>query len=117
MNSTTQPSYAFPPTKDPVVTDWYEVAASFDSRTDLPRVMAVGAVNADGILDTFWSGVLSISIEIQMPNGLPGPLDFPYQRTIQPIDFPVKFRINKPETAYPMTYALYGTGVTATSAD
>lgn len=112
MTNTTQPCYAFPPTTDAVVTPWYEVAASFDSRVDLPRVMAVGVVNADGELDSSWHWLFNSSIEIEMPNGTASLMHFPNERTVQLMDFPVRWRINKPQTTYPMTYALFGVGVT-----
>lgn len=108
MTSTTQPADAFPPTTDAVVTQWWSVAASFDSRTDLPRSMAVCAHDADGNPAPFYT---STCIEIELPGGIPMPLDFPAMLNIQRIDFPVRWRINKPETVAPLTFAVFGVGV------
>lgn len=109
MTSTTQPSDVFPPTTDAVVTQWWEVAASFDSRTDLPRSMAVCAHDAYGNPAPFYT---SSCIEIQLPTGVVIPLDFVAMQNVQRIDFPVQWRINKPPTVMPLTFTVFGVGVT-----
>ncbi len=113
-SSTGIPSYAFPPTTAPVISAWYEVAASFDARTDLPRLMAVGAVND---LDEPLPFITATSIEVQLPSGAAVPLDFGIVTNFQLIQMPVKWRINKPETLYPVSYVVFGTGMTVTATD
>jgi hypothetical protein len=102
------PSNMFPPTTDPVVTEWHEVAASFDSRDTLPRCMAVCAVDDLGAAQPF---LTSTCVEIQLPGGAVMPLDFVAMRNVQLIDFPVKWRVNKPETLSPVTFVVFGTGM------
>lgn len=109
MTSTTQPSDVFPPTTDPVVTQWWEVVASFDSRTDLPRSIAFCAHDADGNPDPYFT---SSCIEIELPGGIPMPLEFDTVKNVQHVGFPVRCRINKPQTVVPLTFAVFGVGVT-----
>lgn len=111
--STGQPSQAFPPTAEAMVSAWFEVAASFDSREALPRSMAVCAVTADGLV---LPQLTMNSIEIELPGGVVVPLDGPMQ-SVLPIGFPCRWRINKPPTLDPVTYVVFGTGVTATAQD
>lgn len=114
MSSTSQPSYAFPPTTDAVVTQWWEVAASFDTRTDLPRSMAVCAHDAAGNPAPFYT---ASCIEIELPSGIPMPLDFDTIKNVQRIDFPVRWRINKPPTTDPLTFSIFGVGDTGNQAE
>lgn len=114
MTSFTQPADVFPPTTDPVVTQWWEVAASFDSRTEVPRSMAVCAHDAEGNPAPFYTGTC---IEIELPGGAVIPLDFVAMQNVQRIDFPVRWRINKPETVAPLTFAVFGVGVTPSQSE
>lgn len=113
-SSTGAPSYAFPPTTAAFVSTWYEVAASFDSRADLPRMMAVGAVNDQ---DTPQPFLTATSIEVQLPSGAAVPMDFATIANFQSIAMPCKWRINKPETLEPVSYVIFGTGLTVTASD
>lgn len=108
------PSNMFAPTTDPVVTEWREVAASFDSRATLPRCMAVCAVDDLGNAQPY---LTSTCVEIQLPGDLVVPLDFVAMRNVQLIDFPVKWRVNKPATLTPVTFVEFGTGESASAED
>lgn len=109
------PSIMFPPTTAFVETDWFEVAASFDSRVNLPRVMAVCAVDENG---TPLPSLTASCVHIELPNGLPPmPMVFPQLQAVQTIDFPVKWKIKKPVTDVPVTFVMFGTGVSAMTAD
>ncbi|TXH74473.1 MAG: hypothetical protein E6Q88_04295 [Lysobacteraceae bacterium] len=111
--STGQPSHAFPPTADAVVSQWFEVAASFDSRAALPRAMAVCAVTDEGLV---LPHLTMNSIEIELPGGFVVPFDGPMQSVLS-IGFPCRWRINKPATIDPVTYVVFGTGITASAED
>jgi hypothetical protein len=113
-NSIGQPSPAFPATTAAVVSQWYEVAASFDSRPDIPRSMAVCAHDEDGNPSPFHT---SSCIEIELPDGFVMPLDFVAMQNVQRIDFPVRWRINKPETVVPLQFVVFGVGLTAGGAE
>lgn len=114
MSSTSAslPIYAFPPTTDAVVTDWYEVAATYDTRADLPRTMAVAAADAEGNLIGF---ATANCVELMQPDGTPLPLHVGDE--LLRFDFPCRWRINKPATTHRYTFIVWGLGITNTVQD
>jgi hypothetical protein len=113
--NTGMPSIMFPPTIAAVETDWFEVAASFDSRINLPRVMAICAVDENG---TPLPSLTASCVHIELPGGLPPmPMVFPQLKAVQNIDFPVRWKIKKPVTDVPATIVMFGTGISTAVAE
>ena len=112
MTSTTYalPFNAFPPTTDAVVNNWFEVAAHYDTRSHLPRAMAVAAITVGGLASVNLAGSC---VEIELPGGAAMPLDSTdISSNVQTIAFPCRWRINKPPTNEKVTFAVWGLGVT-----
>ena len=112
--SSSQPSPAFPATMNAITSQWYEVAASFDARVDVPRAMEVCAITDAGVPHPF---LTSTCLEIELPGGFVIPLDFMSITAVQQIVFPVRWRIAKPATVDAVTFIVFGTGVTANTND
>ena len=113
--NTGMPSQLFPPTTAAVETDWYEVAASFDSRVNLPHSMALCAVDENGAP---LPSLTAACVHIELPGGMaPMPMVFPQLKAVQTIDFPVRWKVKKPVTDVPATIVIFGTGVSAATAE